>query len=163
MVVAGDNDNEAYGSTDKAVEVKKPLMVLTTLPRKLSPGEKVTLPVTVFAMENKVKNVEVTLKLSKGIKVIGATSQDIIFESPDEKMAYFQLDVSEAKGVGNIEVIASGNGEKSSYEVEIDVVNPNPISIKSNMFELAANETKTIDFETFGISGSNFAKIEFST
>ena len=30
-------------------------MVLATLPRKLSPGEKVTLPVTVFAMEPKDK------------------------------------------------------------------------------------------------------------
>ena len=163
MVIAADNEIGAYGKADETTPVRKPLMVLASLPRKLSPGEKVTLPVTVFAMENKVKNVEVKLKLSEGIKVVGATSQNISFESPDEKMAYFQLDVSEAKGIGKIEVVANGNGEKSSYEVEIDVVNPNPISIKSNNFELAANETKTIDFETFGIAGSNFAEIEFST
>ena len=163
MVIAADNEIGAYGKVDETTPVRKPLMVLASLPRKLSPGEKVTLPVTVFAMENKVKNVAINLKLSKGIKVIGATSQNVTFESPDEKMAYFQLDVSEAKGVGKIEVIASGNGEKSSYEVEIDVINPNPISIKSNKFELAGNETKTINFETFGISGSNFAEIEFST
>ncbi|REE83595.1 hypothetical protein BX611_0887 [Lutibacter oceani] len=163
MVIAADNEIGAYGKADETTPVRKPLMVLASLPRKLSPGEKVTLPVTVFAMENKVKNVDVKLKLSEGIKVVGATSQNISFESPDEKMAYFQLYVSEAKGVGKIEVIANGNGEKSSYEVEIDVVNPNPISINSNNFELAANETKTIDFETFGIVGSNFAEIEFST
>ncbi len=163
MVIAADNEIGAYGKADETTPVRKPLMVLASLPRKLSPGEKVTLPVTVFAMEDKVKDVTVNLKLSEGIKVIGANTQNITFESPDEKMAYFQLDVSEAKGVGNIEVIATGNGEQSSYEVEIDVVNPNPISIKSNSFELAANETKTIDFETFGISGSNFAEIEFST
>ena len=36
MVVAGDISKEAYGSTDKSVRVKKPLMVLATLPRKLS-------------------------------------------------------------------------------------------------------------------------------
>ncbi len=163
MVIAADNAIGAYGKVDETTPVRKPLMVLASLPRKLSPGEKVTLPVTIFAMENKVKNVEVKLKLSEGIKVIGASSQNITFESPDEKMAYFQLDVSEAKGIGDIEVIASGNGEKSSYEVEIDVVNPNPISIKMNAFELAANETKTIDFETFGVLGSNFAEVEFST
>ena len=67
MVVAGDAKTEAYGSVDKSVEVKKPLMVLATLPRKLSPGEKVTLPVTVFAMEPNVKNVNISLKLSNGI------------------------------------------------------------------------------------------------
>src|SRR5690606_18075891 len=31
MVVAGNAENEAYGSTDKSVEVKKPLMVLASL------------------------------------------------------------------------------------------------------------------------------------
>ena len=163
MVIAADNKKGAYGKAEMATPVRKPLMVLASLPRKLSPGEKVTLPVTVFAMENKVKNVEVKLNLSKGIKVVGANSQKLSFSNPDEKMAYFELDVSEAKGIGRIEVIASGNGEKTSYEVEIDVINPNPISSKSIAIELEPNATQSIDFETFGIKGSNFAEIEFST
>src|SRR5690606_28127366 len=130
MVVAGNNEKEAYGSTDKTVEVKKPLMVLATLPRKLSPGEKVTLPVTVFAMDSKVKNVSVNLKLSNGISVVGSSSKSINFDKPDEQMLYFDLDVSKAKGLNTVEVIASGNGEKSTYKVDIEVENPNPISSK---------------------------------
>ena len=55
-------------------------MVLATLPRKLSPGEKVTLPVTVFAMENKVKNVNLSLKLSEGITVKGQQTQSLQFD-----------------------------------------------------------------------------------
>lgn len=163
MVIAADNEKGAYGKTEITTPVRKPLMVLASLPRKLSLGEKVTLPVTVFAMENNMKNVEVKLKLSKGIKVVGANSKQLLFTNPDEKMVYFELDVSEAKGIVKIEVIASGNGEKTSYEVEIDVVNPNPISSKSIAVELEANGTQTIDFSTFGIKGSNFAEIEFST
>ena len=163
MVIAGDNSIGAYGKVDVATPVRKPLMVLATLPRKLSPGEKVTLPVTVFAMEKKVKNVEVLLKLSNGIKVVGLNSQKLTFANPDEKMAYFQLDVSDVKGIAKVEVIATGNGEKSSYEVEIDVVNPNPISSKSISLELEANATQKIDFSTFGIKGSNSVQIEFST
>lgn len=163
MVIAADNSNGAYGKAEETTPVKKPLMVLATLPRKLSPGEKVTLPVTVFTMDKKVKNVDISLKLSKGIKIIGAQKQQLTFDNPDEKMAYFELDVSEAKGIHTIEVIASGNGEKSSYKVEIDVVNPNPISTKAIAVELEPNATQTINFETFGIKGSNFATIEFST
>tara|TARA_R110001583_G_scaffold35585_3_gene118220 strand:+ start:1998 stop:7574 length:5577 start_codon:yes stop_codon:yes gene_type:complete len=163
MVIAGDNTIGAYGKVDETTPVRKPLMVLASLPRKLSPGEKVTLPVTVFAMENNVKNVNVYLKLSKGIKVVGENSQKLSFANPNEKMTYFQLDVSEAKGIGTIEVFAEGNGEKSSYKVEIDVVNPNPISSKVIAIELEPNATQTIDFSTFGIKGSNFAEVEFST
>src|SRR5690606_3063138 len=127
MVVAGNNENEAYGSAEKTVEVKKPLMVLATLPRKLSPGEKVTLPVTVFAMDPKVKNVAISLKLSNGMSVVGNSSKSINFDKPDEQMVYFDLDVSKAKGLNTVEVIASGNGEKSTYKVEINVENTNPI------------------------------------
>ena len=78
-------------------------------------------------------------------------------------MVYFELDVSDAKGIGTVEVLAAGNGEKSSYKVEIDVVNPNPISSKMIAVELEPNATQIIDFSTFGIKGSNTATIEFST
>ncbi|SFC98194.1 MG2 domain-containing protein [Algibacter pectinivorans] len=163
MVVSGNNSNEAYGSTDKAVEVKKPLMVLATLPRKLSPGEKVTLPVTVFAMEPKMKNVNISLKLSDGISIVGETTKTLNFAQPDEQMAYFELDVSKAKGINTVEVIATGNGEKSTYKVELDVLNTNPITSKAIDKTLAANASETLDFTTFGVAGTNAATIEFST
>ena len=163
MVVAGNNSKSAYGSTDKAVQVKKPLMVLATLPRKLSPGEKVTLPVTVFAMEPKVKNVNIRLKLSNGIAVIGEQTKSLHFASPDEQMAYFQLDVSKAKGINTVEVIATGHGEKSTYKVELDVENTNPISSKVIDRTLAVKATETLQFSTFGVPGTNSATVEFST
>ncbi|GAB1856082.1 MG2 domain-containing protein [Flavobacteriaceae bacterium MHTCC 0001] len=163
MVVAGNNKSEAYGSTDETVPVKKPLMVLATLPRKLSPGEKVTLPVTVFAMEPKVKNVNISLKLSNGITVVGDAQKRLSFTKPDEKMAYFELDVSKAKGINTVEVIATGNGEKSTYKVELDVVNTNPITSKALDKTLTANTSETLEFSTFGVPGTNTATVEFST
>ncbi|TXD81457.1 hypothetical protein ESY86_18200 [Subsaximicrobium wynnwilliamsii] len=163
MVVASNAEDEAYGNTDKSVQVKKPLMVLATLPRKLSPGEKVTLPVTVFAMEPKVKNVNISLKLSDGISVVGKSSATMTFAKPDEQMAYFELDVSKANGINTVEVIATGNGEKSIYKVELDVVNPNPISSRYENTKLEANASETLEFSTFGVVGSNSASVEFST
>ncbi|MBL4746043.1 MAG: hypothetical protein JKY08_06720 [Flavobacteriaceae bacterium] len=163
MIVAGNNLNEAYGSTDKTVSVKKPLMVLASIPRKLSPGEKVTLPVTVFAMSPNIKNVHIQLKLSNGISIVGPTSKKLNFVKPGEQMTYFQLDVRKAKGINTIEVIATGNGEKSTYKVELDVVNPNPITSKSITKTLEANATTTLKFNTFGVMGSNSATVEFST
>ncbi len=163
MVVAGDPKTEAYGNAEQSSQVKKPLMVLATAPRKLSPGEKVTLPVTVFAMENKVKNVSLQLKLQNGISVIGNSTQSLTFDRPDEKMVYFDLDVSQAKGIQTIEVIATGNGEKASYKVEIDVENPNPISTKIHELTLEGKTTETLNFDTFGVIGTNEATVEFST
>jgi uncharacterized protein YfaS (alpha-2-macroglobulin family) len=163
MVVAGDVKNEAFGNAEKAVPVKKPLMVLATLPRKLSPKEKVILPITVFAMDKKIKNVKIQVKTSNGIRVVGNKTQDLNFENPDEKMVYFELDVLKANGVNEVEIIASGNGEKASYKVALDVVNPNPISSLIIDKTIQGKETQTINFETFGVAGSNHAILEVST
>ncbi len=163
MVIAGKNPESAYGKTDKTTPVRKPLMVLASLPRKLSPGEKVTLPVTVFAMEKKVKSANVSVKVGDGLKPINGTSKSINFSEPGEQIVNFEFEVMPTSEIQTIEVLASGSGEKASYKVEIDVENPNPVSQKTTGYTLAANGNQIIDFSTFGVSGSNAATLEFST
>ncbi len=163
MVVVGEDKSEAYGKAEKTTPVRKPLMVLASLPRKITPGEKVTLPVTVFAMEKKVKNVTVRIKQDQAFTVDGASSRTITFSQPDEKMVYFDLNVADFKGIGKVIVEASGNGENASFEIPIDVVNPNPMTSTVQNIVLDANGSETIDLATFGIAGSNSSQIEFST
>lgn len=163
MVVAADAETSAYGSVEKATPVRSPLMTLASLPRKISPSEKVTLPVTVFAMEKHVKNVTVQLKTSKGLRVIGKAIQNVSFAQPDEKMAYFNLEVGAATGIGKVQVIATSGKEKSSYEVEIDMTNPNPVTNTFTDVLLEPNSSKTVNWNTFGVAGSNTARLEVSS
>ena len=162
MVVAG-NEESAYGKEEKTVPVRKPIMVLTSLPRKLSPGEKVTIPVTVFAMEKKVKNVQVQIEAGKALQPIGPTSKTIVFNDTGEQIVNFDFKVNPSSSFQTIRVQASGGGEKASSTVEIDIENPNPVTTKSSLYTLGANQSEGITFETFGTSGSNNALIEFST
>ncbi|MBW1295193.1 alpha-2-macroglobulin family protein [Aquimarina litoralis] len=163
MIVASDATNAAYGSTEKTTPVRKPLMVLTSIPRKITPGEKVTIPVTVFAMENKVKNVNVTLKPNKGFTVTGETTKQLSFAQPDEKMVYFDIEVLEGASITDIEVVASGNGEKASYSIPIDIMNPNPMTTEITSIVLEPNSQQEIDFAAFGVDGSNTTTVELSS
>jgi uncharacterized protein YfaS (alpha-2-macroglobulin family) len=163
MVVAGDANTSAYGSVEKATPVKSPLMVLASLPRKISPSEKVTIPVTIFATENNIKNVTIQLKTSNGLKVMGSATQSLTFAQPDEKMAYFNLVVGSATGIAKVQVIATSGKEKSVYDVEIDMTNPNPVTNTFTDIILPPNSTKTISWKTFGVSGSNKARLEVSS
>ncbi|MCP4978596.1 MAG: hypothetical protein GY931_20815, partial [Maribacter sp.] len=95
--------------------------------------------------------------------VDGASSRTITFSQPDEKMVYFDLNVADFKGIGKVIVEASGNGENASFEIPIDVVNPNPMTSTVQNIVLDANGSETIDLATFGIAGSNSSQIEFST
>ncbi|MEO7975997.1 MG2 domain-containing protein [Flavobacterium sp.] len=163
MVVAGDANTSAYGSVEKATPVKSPLMVLASLPRKISPSEKVTIPVTVFATENNIKKVSIQIKTSKGLKVMGSATQSLAFAQPDEKMAYFNLVVGSATGIAKVQVIATSGKEKSVYDVEIDMTNPNPVTNTFTDVILPPNSTKNISWKTFGVSGSNKARLEVSS
>ncbi|HEU4788814.1 MAG TPA: alpha-2-macroglobulin family protein, partial [Flavobacterium sp.] len=163
MIVAGDATTSAYGSVEKATPVRSPLMVLASLPRKISPSEKVTIPVTVFAMEKNIKNVTVQIKTNNGLKVLGGATQKLSFAQPDEKMAYFNLAVGSVTGIGKVQIVATSGKEKSVYDVEIDMTNPNPVTNTFTDVVLEPNSSKTISWKTFGVSGSNKAKLEISS
>ena len=163
MVVAGDAKTNAYGSAEKSTPVRTPLMVLASVPRKISPNEKVTLPITVFAMENHVKNVTIQIKTNNAIRVISPLKQNLTFSSPDEKMVYFDLEVGNVLGIGKIEIIATSGNEKATYEVELDVTNPNPETTDFVDVVVEPNSSQTIDWNTFGVTGSNIARVEVSS
>lgn len=163
MVVAADAKTNAYGMAEKTTQVKSPLMVLASLPRKISPSEKVTIPVTLFATEKNIKNVTLQIKTNNAVRVIGGSSQIVKFTEPDEKMAYFNLEVGSVTGLGKIQIIATSGKEKSVYDVEIDVTNPNPVTNSYTDIIVEANSTKTIAWNTFGVTGSNKAKMEVSS
>ena len=163
MVVAAAATKSAYGAAEKTTPVRSPLMVLASLPRKISPGEKVTLPVTVFAMEPKIKNATVTLKTTKGLKVVGSATQNVSFPTPDEKMVYFDIAVGEATGIEKVEILVSSGSEKASYFVEIDLINPNPITNAFQDYVIEPNSSTKINWDTFGVRGSNLAKLEISS
>lgn len=162
MVVAGNASENAYGSVEKATPVRSPLMVLASVPRKISPSEKITVPVTVFAMESHVKNVTVQVKTNNGMRVANA-SQSVSFSNPDEKMVYFDLTVGDLTGIGKIDVIATSGKEKASFPVEIDIINPNPETTDFTDIILEPNSSKAISWNTFGIAGSNKATVEVSS
>lgn len=163
MIVAGDPETSAYGSAEKATPVRSPLMVLASLPRKVSPSEKVTIPVTLFAMEKQVKNVQVQIKTNTGLKVIGSATQNVSFSQPDEKMVYFNLEAADLTGIGKVDIIATSGKERATYSVELDLINPNPVTNDYQEVVLGPNSSKTISWKTFGIKGSNKARLEASS
>lgn len=161
MVIAGNN--EAYGSSEKAVPVIKPLMVLGTLPRTLSPGETLKLPVSVFVMKDNLKNVKVQLKTNGLFTVKGSKTKTLNFAKQGEQNADFDLVVNSKTGLATVEIIASSGGKTSSHKIEIDVRNPNHSTTKIIEKVLSAGETWSTDYTPVGIAGTNSGVLEVSS
>lgn len=160
MVIAGQNG--AYGHNEKTVAVKNPLMILGTLPRVLGPGESVTLPVTVFAMDNKVRNVKVEIQPNQLFKVIGESVKNIEFESPGDDVVLFNLAVTESIGIGKVTIIATSANERATYDIELDVRNPNPQVTQTIEKILQPGETWSTEYTPVGMPGTNEGVLEVS-
>ncbi len=160
MVVAANQG--AYGNAEKTVPVRKPVMVLATLPRVLGPTELVKLPVTVFAMEDKVKQVDVKLEANSMFEIVGDQSKTVTFSSPDEKVVEFTLKVKEALGIGSVRVTATGAGETSYQEIELDVRNPNPKVTDVAAKLIDKGESWSQGFDLVGMKGTNTGILEVS-
>ncbi len=161
MVVAGNN--KAYGSAEKAVPVIKPLMVIGTLPRILSPGETVKLPVSLFAMKDNIKNVKLKLTTNNLFTINGNSSQTVHFNKQGEENTDFELLVNKKTGKGTVTLTATSGNYKSEYKIEIDVRNPNKLT--TNVIEkvLNAGETWETNYSPVGIAGTNTGVIEVSS
>lgn len=160
MVVAGQNG--AYGFAEKAVTVKKPLMLLATLPRVTGPNETFKLPLTVFAMEDQVKQVNLDITSSGGLSVQNG-KQTIAFAQSGEKMAYATITVGNQTGVGKLRAVAKSGSETAVYEIEVDIRNPNPFITSVDKDEIAADSSWRRTIGPLGLGTGNAATVEVSS
>ncbi|NLA23337.1 MAG: hypothetical protein GX879_00050 [Bacteroidales bacterium] len=158
MVIA--RDAEAYGSAEKTTPVTKPLMLLGTLPRVLGPQEEVVLPVSVFAMEKSIKNVNVQVQTNDLVKVDGSNAQQIHFDKEGEKYLMFKLKAGTKTGVAKIIITAQSGANIAKQEIEIDI--RYPIEEQTDVISavVEANKSSEINLEAKGISGTNNAILE---
>ena len=154
MVVAGQDS--AYGNAEKTAFVRTPLMLLSTLPRVLSTQEEITVPVNVFAMENQVKNVTVSLEASgAGVQITGNRQQSLTFDQPGDQLAYFTLKTGSKTGKATIHLTASGNGQQTKETIEIAVRNPNPVVTLRNSQWIEAGQEAELSYTLAGSSSAN--------
>ncbi|MDR2292702.1 MAG: Ig-like domain-containing protein [Prevotellaceae bacterium] len=160
MVVAGNN--KAYGAAEKTVPVKKPLMILATLPRVLGPGEEVALAANVFAMDDNIKNVKVELKANDIFEYADEKIKSISFKTTGDEFITFKLKTKEKLGIGNIKLTATSGSEKAEYDIEIMVRNANPkiYSIENKI--ISAGQSWDGTYQLQGMEGTNAASIEVS-
>ena len=161
MVVAGQDG--AYGNAEKTAFVRTPLMMLSTLPRVLSIQEEITVPVNIFAMENQVKNVTVSLQASGGgVQIVGTNQQSLKFTQPGDQLVFFTLKTGSKTGKATIHLTANGSGQQTKETVEIDVRNPNPVVTLRNSQWIEAGQSKELSYNLSSSSANNQIKLEVS-
>ncbi len=158
MVVAAGKGN--YGMAEKSVAVKKPLMLLTTLPRVLAPTENIRIPVTIFNSDKKIKTVRLSIQSNPFIVVEG--EQLVNFNTIGEQTVYLQATVKNNTGIGTIKITAAGGNEKAVATTEIDIRNLNPSITQVTEYVLQPNQSFSTTTLKIGDAMNSRAIIEIA-
>ena len=160
MIVAAGKG--AYGSTEKTVAVNNPLMTLSTLPRVMGPNEEVWLPVNVFAMDNSVRTVQVSVETNGLLKTENGASQTIQFDKIGDQIVYFKLKATTKTGAEQVRIKATGGGQTATEVIDIGIRNPNPPIIVSDAQLIDANGTAKLSIAMDEVGANDWTKLEFS-
>lgn len=160
MVVAGNG--EAYGHADKTVMVRKPVMLLGTLPRVIGVGEEMAVPATVFATEKGVGEVNVSISCSSNMEVVGAASQALNFEQIGDKQALFRIRIKDKPGTGRVTLTATGMKDRAVYATEIDIRSVRSPQVKVIPVTLEGGKSWKQTVSLPGVDGTNSLTLDVS-
>ncbi|PID48455.1 MAG: hypothetical protein CR991_11725 [Proteobacteria bacterium] len=159
MVVAAEDN--AYGKAEQSVFVRKPLMLLSSLPRTLKTNESVAVPLTVFVGSDEVKQVEIQAEANAAFAKVGAPIT-LDFTAPGEKLATLAIQAGAQAMQGKLRFTASSGDLSSSHAVDIAIQPPNLPSVRTLSAEIPANGDWSQQIQPYGLAGSNQTTLELA-
>jgi hypothetical protein len=160
MVVAGQRG--AYGSAEKSVFVRQPLMLLPTLPRVLGPEEEIAVPVSVFVSDPAIRQATVRIEADSAFEIVGEQTITLNFSGPEEQLAALRLRSKARLGAGLVKFTATGGQHHAAAEIHLDVRSPNPATTNRVQRSLEPGESWALDLTPHGLAGTNVVSLEVS-
>lgn len=147
MVVAADGNS--YGSAEKDMLVKAPIIMQPTLPRSMKIGDKMSIPVSIFALEEGVGNVEVYYTFK------GKTqTKSIAMKKGDKQIVYFDEEIGNEVGTDKLTIGVKSN--IYNYEETVGMAinsNNTPIEVSENS-ELNGKQPVTYNQDVDYVKGT---------
>lgn len=160
MVVAAHEGT--YGSSEKMVTVTNPIMTLSTLPRTMGVNEEVWLPINVFAMDESIKNVNISIETKGLLKPRNGSSQTIVFDKEGDQIVYFKLKSGNKTGEEKVRIKASSGSQKFTEDINIGIRNPNPSILIQDKKIIEAKGSADLSISIDEIGEYDWATLELS-
>jgi uncharacterized protein YfaS (alpha-2-macroglobulin family) len=113
--------DNAFGSANSNMKVADPIVISTGVPRFLTPGDQLELPVNLSNTTKQVATVTAKLSLTGPLLADSLSSQKLTIQPGRESRAIFRISAKQAIGAGTITVTANGLGETFTEKTDITV------------------------------------------
>jgi alpha-2-macroglobulin len=137
--------DQSFGSSENTMTVADPIVISTALPRFLSPGDTVTVPVTLSNTTASSANISAAISVEGPLRVIGGNNQSVTINSKSESRAVFQVAADPSVAVGKIKIAVNGLGEKFNDETEISIRPASPLQKVSGSGSIAGGANQKIN------------------
>ena len=135
----------SFGAADNNMTVADPIVISSALPRFLSPGDTVTVPVTLSNTTDKTTSVTATISTDGNVKVVGAGSQTVSLSAKSENRAWFSVTGANSIGIGHVRISVNGLGEKFEDLTEISVRPPSTLQKSSGSGVVEGGATQRVN------------------
>ncbi len=133
-----------FGSGENTMTVADPIVISTALPRFLSPGDTVTVPVTMSNTTSKNTSVSATVSLDGPLKIIGDAKQTVSLNAKSEGIVLFQVVADPTIAVGKVKISVNGLGEMFKDETEISVRPPSTLQKVTGSGTVTGGSSKSV-------------------
>ena len=150
---------QSFGGAENTMTVADPIVLSTALPRFLSPGDTVNVPVTLSNTTNKATSVTASISTGGPIQVIGGNNQSVSIAAKSEGRAIFKIFANTSIGVAKVNVAVSGFGEKYTDTTEISVRPPSTLQKVNGSGQITGGSTQRINI---GLSDFIPASVDYN-
>jgi alpha-2-macroglobulin len=113
--------DNAFGSAAKNMKVADPVVIASALPRFLSPGDNLQMPVTLSNTTNQPAQAQVSLKLSGGLSPEGSVNQTVTIPANAEVQVPFSLKAAQTVGTGSVEILVKALNATFTDKTDITI------------------------------------------
>lgn len=138
--------DQRFGASSSTMTVADPIVLSSALPRFLSPGDTVTMPVTITNTTSSAANAEARLKVTGAVRVAGEDHTSLSLAANSEGRAVFQLVAPPTVGTGKVSVDVTSMGEHFTDETEIGVRPSAPLQKITDGGAVTGGASQTINW-----------------
>jgi uncharacterized protein YfaS (alpha-2-macroglobulin family) len=140
VAVAGNS----YGSAESSMTVSSPLLVETSLPRFVAPGDKFLSPVTLFNSTDEDIAAKTEFILSGPAQLLGDSTRTVALAAGGSSTIWFEMEAKRSMGLALVSVKASGNGLLAEASGTFPVRPAATLDAAYETFAINAGESRTI-------------------
>jgi alpha-2-macroglobulin len=160
MAVAYKND--AFGSATANMKVADPIVIGTSLPRFLSPGDTMLVPVTLTNTTAKPVSASSKLVLTGPLTIIGSADQNVTIKPNSEMMIQYKVVAQSVVSAAKIKTDVTALNEHFVEENDITIRPASSLLKMSGADKVDANSQATLDLSNNFVPSSIEAKLTIS-